>query len=526
MPVPGISSTGTPRPSTAAQDPRSAALDLLTAGIAAESSGKRKDAIALYRQSISVSPSPAAWYHLGRALAADGRKNEAVAAFDTALSLSPSYETARVARDRLLKRQVQGQVDLVSLDREAETAHSLAETAQIMEERGTGLLAQARTPAPRARTGVGIPQPPAIPVSTPGVQSPRSSPDSSSPAARESDDEARSKIVENTSKPIIYELNARPSVGERIRNALRPNRGKTPSAAGETGPGEVITRQRPESPDPGMKPDSSPGRDHEGGAATTENAGGGRGASLLPRLGIFRQLPPPVPLPSSRVVDGKDATAINEAAFSSEAARRPSSTGYGQATGTAALGTFAFHRDRGDQLRMAERWADALTEYEYALRLAPGDAETRALLGEMQARVGDSRRALRNLDQAARDNPSLAAVPYRRGNALRALKRYDEAIGAYLDALRLDGRHADSLNNLGVTYMETNRPDRAAATFERLLQIHPNHPNALLNLGILYEDSLNNPKAAEAYYERYLALGDVPRKTEVRRWLTLLRRRN
>jgi tetratricopeptide (TPR) repeat protein len=245
----------------------------------------------------------------------------------------------------------------------------------------------------------------------------------------------------------------------------------------------------------------------------------------MSRLGLGSKNPP-VPLPGSRTIDGHGVAEINAAAFSSEAGKRPASVGYGQPTGTAAVGTFAFHRDRGDSYRTLERWNDARQEYEFALRQAPGDAETRALLGEMQARIGDERRALRNLAQAAKDAPSLSAVPYRKGNALRALKRNELAIGAYLDAVRLDGTNKDALNNLGVSYMETGSYDRAAQTFERLLAQDPNQANAILNLGILYEEHLDDTKKAADFYNRYLDLkGDVPRKTEVRRWLTLLNRK-
>jgi tetratricopeptide (TPR) repeat protein len=531
--LPGNWAAANSRNSTASRDLRGEALDLMTAAAAAEARGNKAQAVQLYRQSLALAPSPAAWYHLGRTLASQGKKTEALAAYDSALALSPQYETARVARERLRRGAADSQIDLVALEREAETAHSLVETGVQLSGDSPVTLAQS-TPE-RARSGVAIPDPPRRTASPPSVAPPRQTPDVTSPAIAERDDLARPHIVVPNSQPVIWERGGKPTLWQRMNQTLRPSTPAGQSATPEPPSAQPAAPQRPQGQTLTRRPQTAPGTPSStatpaetpeaGGAARTQNPEGGRTPSVLGRLGLSRQIPPAAPLSQNQSVAGHDAAAINTAAFQSEAANRKSSVGYGQPTGTAALGTFAFHRDRGDEYRNTERWADARNEYEYALRQAPGDAETRALLGEMQARTGDERRALRNLNQAAKDAPALAAVPYRRGNALRALKQNDQAIGAYLDAIRLEPRHAEALNNLGVTYMETNRPDRAASTFERLLAAHPNHPNALMNLGILYEDSLSDPKKAAEYYERYLQLSDAPRKTEVRRWLNLLNRR-
>lgn len=503
-------SVGTPGLGMASATPvpaesRSRATDLLVQGTTAEADGRRAQAIEFYRASLAAAPSPAAWYHLGRALAESGKRAEAIAAFDSALAMSPRYETARLAREKLQKRHGIGNVDLVALEREAETAHSLTETGRILAAAPEPLpRTEYRPMETRARSGVDFPTPPSVPSSTPGVTPPRRTPDTKSPTARIRDDESRSAVIRSDSRPAVLDNSGR-KTGERKRQPVES--------------GQTVERS-PSAPVP--SPASSETNRDGGGADKTQPAAGGRSPGLLGRLGLGPKIAA-APLPESRDFGGHGVEAVNAAAFGPEATKRKSSVGYGQAAGTAALGTFAFHRDRGDQYRSAERWSDARNEYDYALRQAPGDAETRALLGEMHARMGDDRRAIRNLDQAARDNSSLASVPYRRGNALRALDRKDQAIGAYLDAIRLDPKHKDALNNLGVTYMDTGRYQKAAETFERILSLDSGHANAILNLGILYEEHLNDPKRAEGYYNSYLSLGEVPRKTEVRRWLNLLK---
>lgn len=505
--APGASST-VPIP------PRRLAIDLTAQGVALEAEGKNAEAEKMFRASLGHAPSPAAYYHLGRVLAAQGKRDEAVTAFDQALAMNPGYESARVARERARRGNL-GSLDLVALDNEAMTAESLRETAQT----NSLTLAQASSPSTEGRrrpttvaqTGVEIPAPPAT-AKAPQAQQTPSSPRGLRrflPAARNRDDLARTAIIENESRPKIISP-------QRATDPSEPSSSTSTAPAG--GRRGVPVERIPSSVAPS---------EESGGSARNENPAGGNRPSPLARVvnpNNWTRRPPPSALPESTTPGGQNRDQINEAAFGPAASKRRSSIAFGQPTGTTALGSFAFHRDRGDQYRFAERWADARVEYDFALRQAPGDAETRALLGEMYARQGDRRRALRNLDQAAKDAPTMAAVPYRRGNAFRALNQKELAVGAYLDALRLDPNHKDTLNNLGVTYMETGRADRAATTFERLLAIDSSNANAILNLGILYEEQLNQPAKAEEFYNRYLALGDVPRKTEVRRWLTLLRR--
>jgi tetratricopeptide (TPR) repeat protein len=242
----------------------------------------------------------------------------------------------------------------------------------------------------------------------------------------------------------------------------------------------------------------------------------------------------PAAIPGQRlaVEDGgkpaKDAAApmpsveqVNKVAFGAESRAERGSIGYGNTT-KVALGTFAFHREKGDTYRKAQRWVEAADEYETALRLSPGDTGTRALLAEALANAGEGDISDVQFRKAASEAPGDARVPYRQGNVYREQKKPDLAIGAYRQAIDLDPRNKFAHNNLGVVYMEKGDYAKAAASLKRVLEIDPAYDKAMLNLGIIYDDHLGDKEQALKYYDMYVkAKGE--RSGEVRGWANAIR---
>lgn len=112
----------------------------------------------------------------------------------------------------------------------------------------------------------------------------------------------------------------------------------------------------------------------------------------------------------------------------------------------------------------------ALADLDQAIALAPGIAKLfnnrgLALLSD------DPRRALADFDAALRLDARYAVAWTNRGTALSALKRYDEAIAAYSEAIRLAPRYLTPLYN---PYNERAlareaKGDRAGAARDRAL---------------------------------------------------------
>lgn len=213
---------------------------------------------------------------------------------------------------------------------------------------------------------------------------------------------------------------------------------------------------------------------------------------------------------------------INEAAFGAESQAQPGSKGYGQQT-KVALGTFAFHREKGDNYRAAGRYKEAAIEYETALRLNPSDVDTRTLYAEVLSRHGNTGAAQEEFEQAKTENPDDARVYYKQGNAYYDQQKYELAIGSYLRAVGLDPQNKFAQNNLGVAYMEKGEYAKAITRFKKVLQIDPNYDMAVLNLGIIYDEHMSDKDEALKYYEKYLTLKG-PRTTEVQHWVEALKK--
>ena len=93
----------------------------------------------------------------------------------------------------------------------------------------------------------------------------------------------------------------------------------------------------------------------------------------------------------------------------------------------------AAFNNRGSVLLEMRRFGDALSCFDRALALRPGDIE----------------------------------VINNRGNALQGLARYDEALAAYDQALALNPDHVSALNNRGSALQQLKRHEEALASFDK-----------------------------------------------------------
>lgn len=548
-------------PSAKAAQGRREAIDLLAQGQAREAAGDRAGAIALYQQSAQLAPSPAAFFHLGRAYATAGDKQTGRQYLMKALELNPGYELAKSelaalgtgsrkkqggggssapgggtgngkevvpvsgenpAVAELVERAARSPINVDAMQREYVTLNSLrrpevaaaAQEVPVFPTSASPRIVPFVPPAP-ARPGAGNPvgviPPPAVPT-PPGTAQHALHPPVPS-------------FIDNESVPKIMSYNEPP-----------------PGAAVVPGPGGANQVAAPRgvraTPEPGPDPGTRVPVVNEREVPSLHP-----GATGLEGVGLVPLEPPFVPSAPGAVEEpilnppadggaapqlaaaagGKPTVAdINAAAFGPAADAQKPSIGY-DSPRKVSLGTYAFHRERGDAYRESGRFSDAATEYKTALRLCPADTEVRTLLAEMLSRAGEAAEAQEQFARAEALAPEDPQVYYKQGNAFRDEGQLDKAIGAYLKALNLDPANKFILNNLGVVYMEKGEYAKAAARFKKVVDLDPNYANAILNLGILYDDHLGDDTLALTYYERYLAFPDVPRKGEVERWATAIR---
>jgi tetratricopeptide (TPR) repeat protein len=112
-----------------------------------------------------------------------------------------------------------------------------------------------------------------------------------------------------------------------------------------------------------------------------------------------------------------------------------------------------------------------------------GDRLKRAQLLEQ---AGDWAGLLDWGERWSESNARSAMAYYVQGRALSALKRYPEAIGAYLQTLRLDPADVNALNNLGNAYRQIGRFQDALHSYREALRVNPDFMRAWHNIGVTY----------------------------------------
>ncbi len=173
--------------------------------------------------------------------------------------------------------------------------------------------------------------------------------------------------------------------------------------------------------------------------------------------------------------------------------------------GLAATSSIAAKLQRAIALHQQELWSQAEALYREILLFQPRNFDALHLLGVVQAQGGNFASAVEFIGRAIKVDPRNAAAHANLGNALRELKRPEEALASYDRALALKPAFPDALNNRGNALRDLGRPHEALASYERALRLNPDYANALLNLGNALTD-LQRPQEALASYERALAL--------------------
>ena len=120
---------------------------------------------------------------------------------------------------------------------------------------------------------------------------------------------------------------------------------------------------------------------------------------------------------------------------------------------------------------------------------------------------GDVETAVPLLEQALALSPGLARAHYFLGTALRALGRYDEALGQFEAARVQYPRDRVVLNQIGRIHFLERRFDEAVTTFEAVLRIDPEDLQAHYNLMLSHQGGGRPEEAARerALYERFKA---------------------
>lgn len=143
----------------------------------------------------------------------------------------------------------------------------------------------------------------------------------------------------------------------------------------------------------------------------------------------------------------------------------------------------------------------------------PGNAAGRNNYANILAEDGRPADALPQYEAAIRLDPTFPDAYYNEGNALKRLGRLPEAIARYEQALKLNPRLPDAQVALGEALEGTGRPEEAMAHFRAAIRLAPKNTDAHNDLGLALADAGRLPDAIAEYHA---ALAVNPALPEVR----------
>jgi tetratricopeptide (TPR) repeat protein len=163
------------------------------------------------------------------------------------------------------------------------------------------------------------------------------------------------------------------------------------------------------------------------------------------------------------------------------------------------------HYNMGVALYRCGRVAEAIEQYEQALRLKPEHALAHNNLGLALVDVGRTEEAIQHYRETLRITPNDAAAGNNLGQALASVGRFSEAIQQYRSALRRRPESFATYCNLGVALVQAGRTPEAVECYQQALRINPEYAAAHYNLAIRLAEG-GHAAEAIAHYERALQI--------------------
>ncbi len=143
---------------------------------------------------------------------------------------------------------------------------------------------------------------------------------------------------------------------------------------------------------------------------------------------------------------------------------------------------FEGHYNLGAMLQARGESAEALKQYELALRLRPEDAAVNNAIGGVSLAAGHPESAVKYLETALRSRPHYFDAHYNLGTALAMQNNFAGALEHFRAAVQINPQDANAQANLGAALAATGDLKEARVHLEKALAIDPRLANARENL--------------------------------------------
>lgn len=140
----------------------------------------------------------------------------------------------------------------------------------------------------------------------------------------------------------------------------------------------------------------------------------------------------------------------------------------------------------------------AIEEFQKAIKLGLNTSRVHYLLGRAYHQEQKWEQAINAYEKAIQTRPQ-AEIYFYCGNAYYANHLYESAAQNFQQALILDPKDINSLNNLGYAYVNLNKFDDAFKIFSEVLALDSNYVVALIGQGIIFYKNKKYEQAIDEY---------------------------
>ncbi len=167
----------------------------------------------------------------------------------------------------------------------------------------------------------------------------------------------------------------------------------------------------------------------------------------------------------------------------------------------------------GEILQKLGRSQEAIAAYRAVPEGSPFSWIVRLRIADELQELGETDRALAELDRLAAERPDAYEPLSRKGNLLRIEERFAEAVEAYDAAVErleqqgeIEPRHWSLLYFRGIALERSDQWERAEADFKHALGLQPEQPYVMNYLAYSWVEKKQNLEEAEAMLERAVKL--------------------
>ncbi len=181
--------------------------------------------------------------------------------------------------------------------------------------------------------------------------------------------------------------------------------------------------------------------------------------------------------------------------------------------------------------RQTRVWNSSTSLFEHILRTLGDDPysyDAHFRFARFLAQHGQIDKAIEHLQQAVKIDPKFAEALNNLGLAYDKLGRNEEAVEAYKQAIKLKPDYSEAYYNLGGVYYKLGRRQEATEAYKQAIGLKPDYAEAYNNLGVVYDaigqpqDAITvhkeaikiKPNYAESYYNLGVAYGQLGRYQE------------